>query len=96
MSAYPTPIGRLHGFLLLGSSPSVGPTATRTATESGTSIVTPSVVARAVEREADVWVDTDGWEQASKLVTLEEDRQVVRFDGDACAHAFLDLVERYL
>lgn len=52
--------------------------------------------ATAREDDADGWVDTEGWEQASRLVSLDEARRQVTFDGAAGAMVFLDLVDSFL
>jgi ADP-ribose pyrophosphatase YjhB (NUDIX family) len=52
-------------------------------------------VGRATNREDDAegWVDTEGWEKASRLVSLDEARRQVTFDGAAGALVFLDLLD---
>lgn len=53
-------------------------------------------LARATHRDEgpDVWVDTEGWEQASRLVPLDEAVQHV--GDDMCASVFLELVRQRL
>lgn len=52
-------------------------------------------VGRASSREDDAveWVDTEGWESASRLLPLEEARREITFDGAAGAIVFLDLID---
>jgi len=54
-------------------------------------------IGRAISREDDAvdWVDTEGWESASRVVSLDEARRQVTFDGSAGALVFLDLVDEY-
>jgi hypothetical protein len=53
-------------------------------------------IGRATSREGDAeaWVDTEGWESASRLVSLHEARHQVTFEGSAGALVFLDLLDR--
>jgi ADP-ribose pyrophosphatase YjhB (NUDIX family) len=55
-------------------------------------------IGRATGREDDAveWVDTEGWEQASRLVSLDEARRQVTFDGAAGAIVFFDLINSHL
>ena len=52
-------------------------------------------IGRAIRREDDAtdWVDTEGWEVASRVVSVDEARRQVSFDGAPGALVFLDLID---